>query len=64
MKSNEQDYIKRAYKSIGIHCQAMLDLQQMGSVVFDYGNNIRGQANENANLKNAFSFACPLILLP
>jgi len=27
--------------SIGIHVQAMLDLQKMGAIAFDYGNNIR-----------------------
>jgi urocanate hydratase len=26
------------------HVRAMLDMQKMGSIVFDYGNNLRGQA--------------------
>ena len=38
------------------HCQAMLDLQKMGSITFDYGNNLRGQANKNGGIKNAFDF--------
>jgi urocanate hydratase len=33
----------------------MLDFQRAGSVVFDYGNNIRGQA-EKAGVENAFDF--------
>lgn len=54
-KSDPQKYIGMAYRSMVQHVQAMLDLQQMGSVVFDYGNNIRGQAHK-AGLKNAFDF--------
>src|SRR5256885_13217208 len=39
-----QDYVRRSMASIVKHVQAMLDLQKMGSIVFDYGNNLRGQA--------------------
>jgi urocanate hydratase len=42
--------------SIGVHVQAMLELQKMGAVTFDYGNNIRHFALE-AGIKNAFDFA-------
>ncbi len=38
------DYQRRALESINQHVLAMLDLQESGAVVFDYGNNIRGQA--------------------
>ena len=55
-KNNPDLYIKFSYESMSAHCQAMIDLQSMGSVVFDYGNNIRGQAKENGGLKNAFDF--------
>jgi len=55
-KTNPEKYIQKSYLSIKKHCEAMLELQKMGSIVFDYGNNIRGQAKENANLKNAFDF--------
>ena len=34
----------------------MIDFQKLGSIVFDYGNNLRGQAQENAGIKNAFDF--------
>ncbi len=54
-KSNPQDYIKRALDSISAHVKAMLGFQKKGSIVFDYGNNIRGQALKNG-VKNAFDF--------
>ena len=54
-QSNPQEYIKRAYESMAVHVQAMLDLQKMGAVTFDYGNNLRGQAYK-AGVKNAFDF--------
>ena len=54
-KSNPDDYIKRSYDSMVTHCQAMVELQKMGSVTFDYGNNLRGQA-EVGGYKNAFDY--------
>lgn len=39
-----QAYIKRSMESMVTHVRAMLDMQKMGAVVFDYGNNLRGQA--------------------
>lgn len=54
-KSDPERYIKMAYDSVVPHVQAMLDFKKAGSVVFDYGNNIRGQA-QKAGLKNAFDF--------
>ncbi len=41
---NPQDYMRRSTASMVKHVQAMLALQKMGSIVFDYGNNLRGQA--------------------
>jgi urocanate hydratase len=38
---------------MGVHVRAMLDLQKMGAVTFDYGNNIREQARR-AGVSNAF----------
>lgn len=54
--SNPEKYIKESYRTMGEHCQAMLDLQKMGSITFDYGNNIRGQAQTHAGIENAFDF--------
>ncbi|SVC68120.1 uncharacterized protein METZ01_LOCUS320974, partial [marine metagenome] len=55
-ESDPDKYIKMSYNSMAVHCQAMLDLQKMGSITFDYGNNLRGQAKENGGIKNAFDF--------
>jgi urocanate hydratase len=50
---NPEDYIKRAYESMAVHVQAMLELQRRGARVFDYGNNLRGQA-QKGGVSNAF----------
>ena len=55
-KNNPNKYIKLSYESMTIHCKSMLDLQKKGSIVFDYGNNLRGQAKEKGGLENAFNF--------
>ncbi len=52
-KSDPQKYIKLAQQTIVKHVEAMLEFQKRGSIVFDYGNNIRGEAKENGVL-NAF----------
>src|SRR5205085_8047909 len=51
--SDPNAYIARAIDSMGVHVQAMLNLQRMGAVTFDYGNNIRAQAVK-AGVSNAF----------
>ncbi len=47
-------YLARAYESVARHMRAMLELQRNGAVLFDYGNNIRREA-ENAGVKD-FSY--------
>src|SRR5436190_9391759 len=47
------EYLHRSMGSIADHVRAMLDFQRAGSVVFDYGNNIRAQARE-AGVEDAF----------
>ncbi len=54
-KSNPEKYIEMAYQSMARHVEAMLAFQQGGAVVFDYGNNIRAQA-QKAGVANAFDF--------
>ncbi len=54
-KSDPDEYQKRSIDSMTQHVQAMLDWQKQGSIVFDYGNNIRQQAYNNG-LKNAFDY--------
>ncbi|GLX70972.1 urocanate hydratase [Paenibacillus glycanilyticus] len=53
--SDPEHYVQLAKASMAIHVQAMLDLQQAGSVVFDYGNNIR-QVAFDEGVKAAFDF--------
>jgi urocanate hydratase len=48
-------YMAEATRSMGVHVQAMLDMKAAGSVVFDYGNNIRAEARK-AGVQNAFDF--------
>jgi urocanate hydratase len=40
---NPDEYKRRAYESIKKHVEAILKMQKKGSVVFDYGNNLRKQ---------------------
>ena len=48
-------YIKESIRSMGEHVKGILDLKEKGSIVFDYGNNIREQALKSG-VKNAFDF--------
>jgi urocanate hydratase len=48
-------YMAEARRSMGEHVRAMLELKARGSVVFDYGNNIRAEAKK-AGVENAFDF--------
>ena len=54
-KSNPDKYIKMAYDSMKKHCQAIVEMQKRGAEAFDYGNNLRGQA-EKAGLTGAFDY--------
>ena len=53
--SDPDSYIEESMRTIAEHVSSMLELQQLGSVTFDYGNNIRGQAKK-AGVENAFDF--------
>jgi urocanate hydratase len=50
-----QEYLRRASESIARHVEGMLEYVRIGSYVFDYGNNLRGEA-EQAGVKEAFSY--------
>ena len=43
-RSDPQEYVSRSMASMVKHVRAMLEMQKMGAIVFDYGNNLRGQA--------------------
>jgi urocanate hydratase len=49
-----KEYLRRAYESLARHMRAMLAFQRQGAVLFDYGNNIRREA-ENAGVSD-FSY--------
>jgi urocanate hydratase len=54
-QSDPAEYQRRAKQSMAVHCQAMLDFQERGAVVFDYGNNLRQQAY-NEGVADAFDY--------
>jgi urocanate hydratase len=43
-RRNPQEYIHRSMQSMVTQVRAMLEMQKMGAIAFDYGNNLRGQA--------------------
>src|SRR5699024_9137819 len=48
-------YLELSMKTVADHVRAMLALQERGAITFDYGNNIRAQA-QAAGVANAFDF--------
>ncbi len=42
--TDREEYHRRALSSIRLHVEAMLEMQKRGAIVFDYGNNLRTQA--------------------
>ncbi len=50
-----EKYRREAMRSMREHCEAMVGLQRSGSIVFDYGNNLRGMAKD-AGFREAFSY--------
>jgi len=64
-ESDPDSYIERAMASMATHVRHMLELQSRGSLTFDYGNNLRGQAQE-AGVERAFDIGgfVPLFMRP
>jgi urocanate hydratase len=54
-ESDPEEYLRRARASIARHVEALLEYVRAGSYVFDYGNNLRGEALE-AGVEEAFSY--------
>ncbi len=52
-REDPRDYIRRSYQAMATHVRAMLELKKLGARAFDYGNNIRGQA-QKAGVADAF----------
>lgn len=55
-KENPDKYIQLSKSTIVTHLKAMLEFKKRGCIVFDYGNNIRGEALANG-VENAFDIA-------
>jgi urocanate hydratase len=64
-KDDPAAYIARSYATMADHMRALLELQRRGAVVFDYGNNLRGQAKK-AGVEDAFQVGgfVPLYIRP
>jgi len=63
--ANPKHYIELSYATMARHMRAMIELQSRGSVTFDYGNNLRGQALK-VGVTNAFDVGgfVPLFIRP
>ncbi|TMF41316.1 MAG: urocanate hydratase [Chloroflexi bacterium] len=54
-RTQPDEYVRRSMAAMADHVRAMLAFQEAGSVVFDYGNNLRAQAKD-AGVANAFDY--------
>jgi urocanate hydratase len=54
-KSDPREYVRRARETAVRHVTAMRDFQTRGVVVFDYGNNLRGAAEEGG-MEDAYAY--------
>ena len=53
--ADPDEYLRRARESIARHVQGLLEYVRLGSYVFDYGNNLRGEAH-GAGVTDAFTY--------
>jgi urocanate hydratase len=53
--SDPDEYLRRARESIAAHVEGMLEYVRRGAYVFDYGNNLRGEAREGG-VSEAFAY--------
>jgi len=54
-ETQPDEYVRRSMRSMAAHVEAMLAFQRAGSVVFDYGNNLRAFARD-AGVTDAFAY--------
>ncbi len=54
-RSKPAEYVERASASMVDHCRAMVGFARQGAEVFDYGNNLRGEA-QKGGLVDAFEY--------
>lgn len=53
--SDAAEYVRRSMGSMRAHCEAIVAMQGAGAVAVDYGNNLRGYA-QDAGFEGAFSY--------
>jgi urocanate hydratase len=53
--SDPEEYLRRARDSIARHVEGLLEYVRAGAYVFDYGNNLRGEARD-AGVEDAFAY--------
>lgn len=53
--SDADEYVRRSMQSMRVHCEAIVAMQDAGALAVDYGNNLRGYAQE-AGFDNAFAY--------
>jgi urocanate hydratase len=53
--ADPEEYVRLARQSMAVHCEAMVGFQRAGAEVFDYGNNLRGEARAGG-FADAFSY--------
>jgi len=53
-KEKQELYLQKVYSSMAVHVEALLEFQKRGSIVFDYGNNLRAMS-EKGGVQKAFN---------
>jgi urocanate hydratase len=54
-RDDPEEYVRRSRASIARHCEAIVALARRGAIAFDYGNNLRGEA-QAAGFADAFAY--------
>jgi urocanate hydratase len=54
-EADPSGYVKAAREAMAVHCEAMVGYQRAGAEVFDYGNNLRGEARAGGYV-DAFAY--------
>jgi len=57
-REQPEEVVRRARASMAAHVRALLGMRERGTVLFDYGNNLRGEA-EKGGLPHEQAFAYP-----
>jgi urocanate hydratase len=54
-RTDPKRYVEMSRDSMAAHCRAILEMQSRGAAAFDYGNNLRAQA-QKGGVQNAFDY--------